>query len=214
MDATPIIQSLALKSQQGEASPPLLTDDLDLSSLPANLDDTTLERVEALARSPLPHMIPADERHLVQCLRVMLAVLPRQSADELTGELFVAAYQRMLGKYPNDAISYLADHAMRNCRWFPTIAECLEILSSWIRVDEFTKRKAQAAQIANRERAARQAVRWDGEKRFRGRAVTQSEIDRMTPEMIELGISCGAIVRGEDGKPYPYLLDPEEFVAA
>jgi hypothetical protein len=86
---------------------------------------------------------------------MMLAVLPRQNSDEITGELFVEAYTRQLGNWPQSAISYLVDQATRQCRWFPTIAECLDILSGWRRHDADTMRKARASQLHSQEMAAR-----------------------------------------------------------
>ena len=139
-----------------EAALPLhLIADLDLESLPARLDDRQWAMVKRIADAPLPSLPPCPERHMLQCLRVMLAVLPRQNSDELTGELFVETYRRQLGEWPADAISYLADQATRQCRWFPTIAECLEIMGGWRRCDADVLRKQKARQLYNEERLAR-----------------------------------------------------------
>jgi hypothetical protein len=86
---------------------------------------------------------------------MMVAVLPRQAVDDLGGELFVEAYRRQLGEYPTDAISYLADEAMRRCKWFPTIAECHEIISGWRRWDADTLRRATAINLYHAELDAR-----------------------------------------------------------
>lgn len=133
------------------------TDDLDLTTLPARLDDATLARVEAIARSPLPELPPCDSRHLGQALRMMLAVLPRRHADELSGELFVAAYERQLGGFSNQAITFLCDEAIRTRKWFPTVAECIEIMDDWRRDDAETQRRATASSLAYRERRARES---------------------------------------------------------
>jgi hypothetical protein len=135
------------------ALPQLSTDDLDLTALPERLDDQTLERVQAIASAPLPPPRPCDETHLTKCLRVMLSVLPRKTSDELSGELFVAAYQRKLRDFSNDAISYMSDKALETCRWFPTIAECMELASEAPRTDEAVQRKIAAYQIASAEKA-------------------------------------------------------------
>lgn len=131
--------------------------DLDLESLPERLDDDQLTMVRKIATAPLPCLPPVTERHLAQCLRVMLAVLPRQQSDDLAGELFVAAYYRQLGHMPTDQISYLADQATKQCRWFPTIAECLEIASGWRRCDADTLRQSKAWGRYHRERSLREA---------------------------------------------------------
>lgn len=179
------------------------TDDLDLAGLPARLDDATLARVESIANSPLPALPSCDNYHLGQSLRMMIAVLPRKQADELSGELFVAAYERQLGHYPEPAISFLCDEAIRTCRWFPTVAECLEILAQWHRNDAAVQRKRQAAAMAGRER-----MRRDEERRApKGSPfhITQAEVDKMTPNLVKIGLACGALVEDADGnvKPAP-----------
>src|SRR5690606_12106033 len=79
-------------------SPKLSTADLDLTALPARLDEETLEAVRSIANSPLPPLPPCDNQYFSQCLRMMLAVLPRRQADDIAGELFVAAYEQALGR--------------------------------------------------------------------------------------------------------------------
>lgn len=157
-----------------------------------------LNWVKGIADSRLPELPACDDRHFAKCLRIMLAVLPKQNTDELGGELFVEAYSRQLGHYPNEAISFLADRATATCRWFPTIAECLEILRGWHRNDEAQRRKWQAASLVRKEKNQRW-VRTEEENRNRHVGISQNEIDGMPPKMIELGIACGALVRDEDG---------------
>jgi hypothetical protein len=139
----------------------------------------------------------------------MLAVLPRQAANELSGELFVAAYAKKLGHLSKDAVSFVADKAMERCRWFPTIVECLEIAGEWTRDDEHTRRKAQAARLALTERNARnrdcnRGSAWNAPK------ITQAEIDKMPPELIELGLSCRTLRRNAEGKVVEWFDDPAD----
>lgn len=95
---------------------------------------------------------------------MMLAVLPKRHLDEVSGELLVAAYRESLGRYPAQAIDYLRRQAVDKCKWFPTVAECHEIIEGWRRRDEFTERKAQAASIRSRQMARTTAWRTpDGE---------------------------------------------------
>ncbi len=137
------------------ALPSPWTADLDLESLPERLDDTQMAMVKRIMDTPLPSLPPCDDRKLLHCFRVMLAVLPRQNSDDLAGELFVEAYRRQLAEFPDAAIGYLVDQATRQCRWFPTIAECLEILSGWRRWDADTVRKTTARSRYFREQEAR-----------------------------------------------------------
>lgn len=203
----------AIQIHQGQRTglPQPSTDDLDLTTLPERLDDAMLARVQDIATLPLPAPTPCDERHLNQCLRVMLAVLPRQAANELSGELFVAAYAKKLGHLPKDAVSFVADKAMERCRWFPTIAECLDYAAEWTRDDEHTRRKSQAARLALSERNARDR----DYNRVRGNAwrdakMSQAEIDKMPPQLIELGLSCRTLRRNAEGKVVEWFDDPSD----
>jgi hypothetical protein len=153
---------------------------LDLERLPERLDDSQLAMVRQIAEAPLPSLPPCDERHFMQCLRVMIAVLPRQASDDLTGEIFVGAYQRQLAYWPADAITYMMDQATRQCQWFPTIADCLEILSGWRRADADTLRKGRAEGLYRREVNARRPP--ESHKAPVTDWATPSEIDRIKRE--------------------------------
>lgn len=128
----------------------------------------------------------------------MDAVLPKQSKDMVSGKLFVMGYQRVLQGYPKDAIAYLAEQSMRRCRWFPTIAECIDIIDEWRRDDADMRRRQKAYQIASRERKRRH----DLESMANHQPlpdITADQIAKMSPTMIELGIKCGALMRLDDG---------------
>lgn len=205
MELTNIIKNLGIDMTAETALPVPSTDDLDLTTLPERLDDAMLARVKAIAEAPLPTLPPCDDRRFNQCLRVLLAVLPKRTSDELSGELFVAAYQRQLGHMPAAQISFLADKATERCRWFPTIAECLEIASEWRRWDDDTKRKAEAGRLLRAEERAR----WSDERQWHREhqglySISQEDVDEMSEPMIRIGLKCGALERGEDGKVRPW----------
>lgn len=214
MQNDPLLASImgqwAKKGTAETVLPALLTDDLDLTNLPERLTEEQYQRVKAISRSDLPNLPPADEKHFMKCLRILLAVLPKRSADEISGELFVAAYQRKLGHYPNEAINFMADKAMGQCQWFPTIFECLEILSNWRRDDEAVHRRILAMKIASREREMRQQERWELEKLDRW-DITQEQIDAMTDQAREFCVSVGQITKTEDGRFIPYALSIGSF---
>lgn len=176
-------------------------DDLDLTTLPDRLDDQTLERVALIGKAGLPALPPCDSKTFSQCLRMMLAVLPRRGADDLSGELFVAAYERQLGTRSHDAITYLCDEAIRTLKWFPTVADCNEILASHRRNDEAVTRKAEAMRLVRLERRQReQEERLEcAANDWRSSQMHPSEIQDLNPTLIQIGIKCGALVRDDDG---------------
>lgn len=205
--------SLEIVSNQGTELPKPSIEDLDLEALPARLDDQTLDMVKAISAAPITPLPPCDERHFNQCLRIMLAVLPKRSADEIAGELFVAAYHRKLAGKSNDEISFLADKAMERCHWFPTIAECLEILGDFRRNDEMIHReldqRRQAAVIVKRETDARMDETMQV-RAMKRQELTQEEVDALPEHLVSLGISCRSLRRDDEGKLRPWFLKPGE----
>lgn len=155
--------------------------------------------VEEISRSPLPRLPACDERHFAMCLRMMLAVLPRQQTDEVGGELFVEAYRRHLAEWPDEAISFLASEATGHCKWFPTIAECREILARWHRSDEAARRREHAKHLATRERN----LRWNDEAASRAAQpspqLTEEELQFIPSPLRKLGLSAGWLTEETDG---------------
>lgn len=149
--------------------------DLDLMTLPARLDDTTLAQVEVIANSPLPALSRCDDGHFLKCMR-SLAILPKRADSETSGELRTALYQRMLGHLSHDAISFLTENALATCQWFPTIAECNTIVARWQRNDAAVQRRARAEGRARAERQARFDEAMDA---LAGRTLDQLAIDAL-----------------------------------
>lgn len=199
----------------GTVSPRPLIADLDLAALPARLDDETLEMVKAIAAAPITPLPPCDERHFNQCLRIMLSVLPKRSADEVSGELFVAAYHRKLADKSNAAISFLADKAMERCRWFPTIAECLEILSEFRRNDEMIHkeldRRRLAGELARKEREARSDDAL-AEHAVKAGFLTQEDVDALPEYLVSLGLTCGSLRKDDEGIVRPWFNEPGDEI--
>jgi hypothetical protein len=184
------------------------TECLGLGNLPARLDDQTLAELDTIRDEPCPGLEPCDQRHLGQCLRTMLAVLPRRNSDDLGGELFVAAYQRMLGGYPKAQVSFVTEQAMARCKWFPTIAECLEIAGEWVRRDQafldWREKRSTAKSLIQAEMNQR-----DADRRFANSIwLTQDDVDGMPPHILAMAMECGNVIRDESGKP---ILKPGRF---
>jgi hypothetical protein len=176
--------------------PPSIAE-LDLTNLPERLDDAILAKLKILAEAPLPDLPTCDERHFAKCLRVMLAVLPKQATDAIGGELFVEAYRRQLAQWPREAISYLADRATATCRWFPTIAECREILTGWRRNDEAVWRRSHARSLINGEMTRR---RVDDIPEPQAQPLSREQIARMPQSLIQIGLKKGWLAHDDDGE--------------
>jgi len=148
----------------------------ELTALPERLTDTQLAKVSKIADYRIPKPQPCDPEHFQKCMRVIDATLPKRDHDESGGMLFVNAYARMLGMWPREAIDYLASHAINNCRWFPTIAECNDILAMWTRTDEAYRAIKKARAVTLKEKNARFDETID---LLRDRVLTQDQVDTL-----------------------------------
>ena len=152
--------------------------------------------VEKMANLPLPALQPCDERHFAQCIRVMLATLSKRNSDDLSGDLLLAAYRRMLGHHPREAIDYLCVEVLARCKWFPTIAECSEIIVGWKRKDN----RPVAAARARHERQARlegvMAALERGE-------LTGEQIGAMPERFLQIALTRGLVWFDPDGTYRP-----------
>jgi uncharacterized protein YdaU (DUF1376 family) len=127
-----------------------------LRNLPARLDDATMASLEVVASSPLPKAAPCDRAIFDRTLRVMDAALPRRQQGEVSGELLAKTYHRMLGHLTREAISFVAEEAIATCKWFPTVAECLEIAKRFTQPEHpFKAVRELARSKLNGERNAR-----------------------------------------------------------
>lgn len=164
-----------------------------------------MKEVAKVARSELPRLPACDSKTFGQVLRMMLAALPRRQADDVSGELFVAAYERQLGHMSKPQLQYMMDKALRTCRWFPTIAECFELASGWVRKDEHTERQRQAEILFTKENHARahDEYRWSTESAM---LMTQKMVDNMPPELHRIGLKCGALYKDNEGVVRPVKL--------
>jgi hypothetical protein len=111
--------------------------------------------VEAAAGSSLPELSATDDRHFAGVLNVLNAALPRQQADEMTGELRLKAYRRMLGHLPKEALNYAGEQALQRLDWFPTIKQLLDLAGEWERNDEAIRAQREARIRAYNERQLR-----------------------------------------------------------
>ena len=155
--------------------PPSMTSlaSLDLASLPRRLDDQTLALVRELANSPLPVQQHCDDDTFARCMKSM-DILPRKQDDALGGKLKVGIYRRHLSGFSNEAMIYLASEATKTCHWFPTVAECLDILRAWPNREVATSRREKAVTLVRWEMQARMDE-WIA--RLADKAMCQAEID-------------------------------------
>lgn len=168
----------------------------EIAALAARLDDGMLARLEATAKAPLPALSPCDDDHFAKCMRT-LSILPRRGDDEVTAELRFAIFRKKLGAYPNEALSALVSEGLEIFRFFPTIAECVDLIGKvWRRNDEHTR----ARHLAQRR------MRYEIERRFDEimLALAQGEMDQAAidalPERTKLiAYERGFLSRAEDG---------------
>lgn len=181
------------------------------ASTPVRLNDQDLAALEKVAAAPLPTLPPCDSRHFDQCLRILVAALPRKGADDIGGELMVAAYRRKLGHMPLEQINFMTDQALEQCKWFPTIMECLEIASRWERRDEHVRQQSRAIALVGWEKQARME---DAMSAMDAGTITQAEIDALPPRWQSIAETRGYLRRVEGGYMLRAPVRPLEGPAA
>lgn len=104
---------------------------LDLAKLPRRLNDAMIARLEAMVNCHLPPPQPCPEARFIEVMIALDACLARQTDDGISGEIRTRVYRQMLGEYTFEAMKYLEREALKRCKFFPTIAECLAILREY-----------------------------------------------------------------------------------
>lgn len=157
----------------------------------ARLDDDTLQALAAIARAPLPPLVPIDRSVLVKSLAALDAALPRRRSDDDSGKLMLATYVRKLGHMPKEQIDYLCNVALDTLEWFPSIAKCNEIAGQWRRaaaVDQARARNLIANEMHLRMLAAHRRLKL-------GEGVTQAEVDSWPEGWRESAAAAGLLHR-------------------
>lgn len=151
-------------------------------------------QLQAVIDCSAPEHSPCDPEHLNKALMGMMAVLPRQGKDATTGALMVEQYIRKLGNHPKGAIDYLWSKSIDRLKWFPTIAECNEIVAEWM---------LRAKTIVHAKSIASSKIRHENDLRFR------DMVDRLRARQVEQGAVAGlpdAVKRQAVEQGYLWLL--------
>lgn len=192
-----LLPGIANPSTGGTASPaPSMTrlDLLDLASLPARLNDTTLEMLREIASSPLPAPQHCDEEHFARCMK-SLDILPRR-ADDNGGRLRFKLYQAKLGGYSNEALSHLVSAGLEVFHFFPSIAECMELLACFPNRGIAHGRRERAKTVILWELQHRMDE-WLG--RLAEKSVRQAEVDNTSEHWRKVAEAKGLLFVCGDG---------------
>ena len=69
--------------------------------------------------------------------------MPKRAGDELAGELMARGYYRMLGENLSEQeMSDLTELVLDRCKWFPTVAECREIMNESDYANPFYRKRS------------------------------------------------------------------------
>ena len=110
-----------------------------------------MRALRSFYRSDPPLELQASYAGFAECMRTLRACLPSRPADDIDGQLMLAMYHHHLGAYSHIALDYLVKRVTRDCRWFPTINECLTIIADYRRSDINTVTRTQARYLFYRE---------------------------------------------------------------
>lgn len=102
-----------------------------LANLPARIDDQTISELRAICSCPTPRAEPAAPYYVDECVTTLLINLPKRAHGEDDGEILNRTYSAALKHYSARSLKFLAKRALAKCKWFPTIAECIEIIGEY-----------------------------------------------------------------------------------
>lgn len=144
--------------------------------------------------SALPAPASSDEKHFAQCMKAM-DILPRRQDDSISGAMRLALYRRHLEGFSDEALSYLTQQATRTCHWFPTIAECLDILKGWPNRNRDAERQEKAGHLYQRELNARMD---ETMARLERRELTDSEANDLPEFWKRVAVEKGYLRKMKD----------------
>lgn len=168
-----------------------------------------------LVTAPLPSPQRADEEVFAQCMK-SLDILPRRTGgSEERGKLFFQWYRGKLSGFSDDALRYLASKALDRCHFFPTIAECLEILRAWPNAEIAIQRRDRATHLIQRE----MNTRLDEDlELMRRRLLSDEQVNRLAPHIQLAGWTKAYLWKFTDGtfavRPDILALPEDEAEAA
>lgn len=126
-----------------------------------------------------------------------------RSLDDDGGKLIAATYARMLGNYPREALAYMVERAIAELKWFPTVAECREMLADWRRDDgPLHALRLANSRMAQRDRervATAQEQHEDAMLRLQRGQMTQAEVDAL-PQMTAWAAEARGWLRHDQGR--------------
>jgi hypothetical protein len=77
-------------------------------------------------------------------------MMPKKAGDEVSGELLARGYWQVLGSnLTEQEMNDLTEMVLNRCKWFPTVAECREIMGESEYTNPFYISRMQARLEAN-----------------------------------------------------------------
>lgn len=169
---------------------------------------TTIEECRALkvwAESVPATVEPISPPQLAKHLSFMAATLPSRSVDDETGKMRFAVYVRILGRFSNEALAYMARTACETLDWFPTPKQCLAIIEQY------------REPLSERDEALRLCARFTRD-RFDGfiaalaaGAMTDEEVNNFPEQWKRIAVEQGHLLLTDDGT---YALRPARLAEA
>jgi hypothetical protein len=143
----------------------------------------------------LPSPQRADEEVFAQAID-SLNILPRRPMDDKTGKLFVKWYRAKLRGFSNDALRFLVARGLERFQFYPTIAECLEILRAWPNAEIATNRRHKAKHLIQREMNTRMD---EDMELLRRRLLSDEQVNRLPPHIVHAGWTKAYLWKFTDG---------------
>lgn len=148
-----------------------------------------------MANCPLPAPEPCPEAKVLELIIIFQATLPSRNRSEIDQAVLTEAYVQSLGRFPQSAIVYLQTAALERCRWFPTIAECMDILGEVDTRHHLVGKREWVRARVSREKQVRFDRMMDA---LQARELEQAEIDALPEAVKRIAVERGYL-RFDDG---------------
>ncbi|WP_333837947.1 hypothetical protein [Novosphingobium sp.] len=156
-----------------------------------------MQKLEAVISCPAIQPEACPPQHLDKALMAMMAALPRQGKDAVSSAVMLRQYVLKLSKHPKEAIDHLWSASIDRLKWFPTVAECNEIIAEWTsRAAEQRHAKDIAGSRIKREKQARFE---DAMRSLRKGELSQAEIDALPDKWKRHAVTAGHLWLLKDG---------------
>lgn len=128
-----------------------------------------------IADTPVAAPVRSTPEFIVQCLTLWDAQLKRKPTDNATGAMRVEIFKRAFAHMAQEQVKFMSHQVIMRMKFFPTVAECLEIASEWRSEAKAEQERAKALVVREMQLRFEAVV-----TRLKRGEVDQAEVDGLS----------------------------------